>query len=228
MKALCPCPPGSMLWEGWTPRLGSRALGHGYKGEGDIRDVHCASFPTKAGRKLGDYFVVSEPGKAEHCVVSFDVEAPPGSFKKEYSKVREEALWLLCAKPEYYKSTYICRSEVSAELLHNVVVEVFGDSLKVIAVCPVMPSSNEHRLKVEELLEEARNLLLEKVRTSMEKCMTWTRRARSRFMERVEGLRMVDASLADIIEAKLRECLEYTKHGESTRGSSKKASHHEA
>jgi hypothetical protein len=209
-----------MLWEGWTPKSGSRALGHGYKGGGDIRDVHCTSFPTKAGRKLGDYFVVSEPGKSEYYVVSFDVEAPPGSFKKEYSRVREEALWLLCAKPEYYKSTYICRSRVSAELLYNVVVEVFGDSLKVIAVCPVMPSSNEYRLKVEELLEEARSLLLEKVKASMERCKTWTRRARNRFMERVERLSTVDVSLADTIKLKLRECLENISHGRSTRGSS--------
>jgi hypothetical protein len=220
MNSRCPCPPGSMLWEGWTPRPGSRALGHGYKGGNDIRDVHCASFPTKAGRKLGDYFVVSEPGEAEYYVVSFDVKAPPGSFKKEYSRVREEALWLLCAKPEYYKSTCICRSWVSAELLYNVVVEVFRDSLKVVAVCPVRPSTNEYRLKVEELLEEARSLLLEKVKASMERCKTWTRRARSRFMERVDRLRAVDASLADIIELKLGECLEYTSHGGSTRGSS--------
>jgi hypothetical protein len=148
MSNLCPCPSGSMLWEGWTPRSGSRALGHGYKGEGDIRDVHCASFPTKAGRKLGDYFIVSEPGEAEYYVVSFDVKAPPGSFKKEYGRVREEALWLLCSKPEYYQSTYVCRSGVSAELLYNVVVGVFGDSLRVVAVCPVRPSNDEYRLRL--------------------------------------------------------------------------------
>jgi hypothetical protein len=219
MSNLCPCPSGSMLWEGWTPRSGSRALGHGYKGEGDIRDVHCASFPTKAGRKLGDYFIVSEPGEAEYYVVSFDVKAPPGSFKKEYGRVREEALWLLCSKPEYYQSTYVCRSGVSAELLYNVVVGVFGDSLRVVAVCPVRPSNDEYRLRVEELLEEARSLLLEKVKASMERCKTWTRRARSRFMERVERLRAVDVSLADVIELKLRGCFENTSHGGSPGGS---------
>jgi hypothetical protein len=209
-----------MIWEGWTPKPGSRALGHGYKGGGDIRDVHCASFPTKAGRRLGDYFVVSEPGEAEYFVVSFDVEAPPGSFKKEYSKVREEALWLLCAKPEYYQSTYICRSRVSAELLYNVVVRVFGGSLRVVAVCPVRPSTNEYRLSVEEILEDARSLLLQKVGDSMGRCKKWTRRARSRFMERVERLRAIDSSLADDIELRLRGCFEYTGNGGSTRGSS--------
>jgi hypothetical protein len=210
-----------MIWEGKTPKSGSRALGHGYKGRGDIRDVHFVDFPTKAGRELGDFYVVSEPGEAEYYIVSFDVEAPPGSFKKEYSRVREETLWLLCAKPpEYYRSTYVCRSRVSAELLYNVVVEVFGDSLKVVAVCPVRPSTNEYRLKVEELLEEARSLLLEKVKASMERCKTWTRRARSRFMERVDKLRAIDPDLADTIKSKLEECFKYTSHGGSPRGSS--------
>jgi hypothetical protein len=218
MSNLCPCPSGSMLWEGWTPKSGSRALGHGYKGEGDIRDVHCTSFPTKAGRKLGDYFVVSEPGEAEYYVVSFDVKAPPGSFKKEYSKVREEALWLLCAKPEYYKSTYICRSWVSAELLYNVVIEVFGDSLRVVAVCPVRPSTNEYKVKIEELLENVKSTLMRRVEESIERCRKWTERARSRFRERIKKLRAVDASLADTIELKLRES-ETVNHGGSTRGS---------
>jgi hypothetical protein len=220
MNSLCPCSPGSMLWEGWTPRSGSRALGHGYKGGGDIRDVHCANFPTKAGRKLGDYFVVAEPGEAEYYIVSFDVEAPPGSFKKEYSRVREEALWLLCAKPEYYQSTYICRSRVSVELLYNVVIEVFGDSLRVVTVCPVRPSTNEYKVKIEELLENVKGTLMRRVEESIERCRKWTEKVRSRFKERIKKLRAVDANLANTIELKLKECFEYTSHGGSARGSS--------
>jgi hypothetical protein len=211
-----------MLWEGKTPKPGSRALGHGYKDENHMRDIHCVEFSTKAGRKLGDYFIVSEPGEAEYFVVSFDVEAPPGSFKKEYSKVREEALWLLCAKPpEYYRSTYVCRSRVSAELLYNVVVGMFGDSLREIALCPVKPSTDEYKAKVEELLDNARAELLRKVEEALERCRKWTRRARSRFMERVEMLRAVDANLADVIELKLRECFENTSHGGSPKGFTK-------
>jgi hypothetical protein len=209
-----------MVWEGWTPKLGSRALGHGYKDEDDIRDVHCAEFTTKAGRKLGDYFVVSEPGEAEYYVVSFDVEAPPGSFKKEYGEVREEALWLLCAKPGHYRSTYVCKSRVSAELLASTITGIFGDSLRRMALCPVKPSSLEHRLKVENLLDNARAELLRRVEETLERCRRWTRRARSKFMGRVRRLRMVDASLADIIESKLRECFENTSHGRSSRRSS--------
>ena len=220
MSNLCPCPPGSMLWEGWTPRLGSRALGHGYKGEGDMRDVHCANFPTKAGRKLGDYFVVSEPDKAEYYVVSFDVKAPPGSFKKEYSRVREEALWLLCAKPEYYQSTYVCRSRVSAELLYNIVVDIFGGSLRRIALCPVKPSTSEYKARVEELLGNVENTLMRRVEESVERCKKWAKKARDRFEERVKRVRVVNANLANIIEMKLRECFEYTSHGGSSRGSS--------
>jgi hypothetical protein len=194
-------------------------LGHGYKGEGDIRDVHCASFPTKAGRRLGDYFVVSEPGEAEYYVVSFDVNAPPGTFKKEYSKVRVEALWLLCAKPDYYQSTYVCRSRVSAELLYNVVVDMFGDSLRKIALCPVKPSTSEYRVKVEELLDNVRKVLLRIVEESVTRCHRWTGKARSRFGGRVERLRVVDASLAEIIELKLKECSGDINHGGSPRGS---------
>jgi hypothetical protein len=221
MSNLCPCPPGSMLWEGKTPKPGSRALGHGYKDESYMRDIHCVEFSTRAGRKHGDYFVVSEPGEAEYYIVSFDVEAPPGSFKKEYSMVREEALWLLCAKPpEYYRSTYVCRSRVSVELVYNTVIDIFGDSLRRIALCPVKPSSLEHRLKVEKLLDNARAELLRRVEEALERCRRWTRRAKSRFMGRVRRLRMVDASLADIIESKLSECFGYTNHGKSTRGSS--------
>jgi hypothetical protein len=209
-----------MLWEGWTPRSGSRALGHEYKGEDDIRDIHCVEFPTKAGRELGEYFVVSELGGAGYYIVSFDVEAPPGSFKKEYSKVREEALWLLCAKPEHYRSTYVCRSRVSAELLYNIVVGMFGDSLREIALCPVKPSTNEYKAKVEELLENVGNTLMRRVEESMGRCRKWTRRARDRFMERVERLRAVDAGLADTIKSKLEECFENINHRESPGGSS--------
>jgi hypothetical protein len=220
MNDLCSCPPGSMLWEGWTPKSGSRALGHGYKGGSDIRDVHCTSFQTKAGRKLGDYFVVSEPSEAEYYVISFDVEAPPGSFKKEYGEVREEALWLLCAKPGHYRSTYVCKSRVSVELLASTIAGIFGDSLRRMALCPVKPSSLVRRLKVENLLDNARAELLRRVEEALERCRRWTRRARSKLMGRVRRLRMVDASLADIIESKLSECFGYTNHGESTRGSS--------
>jgi hypothetical protein len=218
MKSLCPCPPGSGLWEGWTPRSGSRALGHGYKGGGDIRDVHCVNFPTKAGRRLGDYFVISEPSGAEYYVVSFDVKALPGSFKKEYSRVKEEALWLLCVKPEYYQSTYVCRSRVSAELLYNVIEDVFGDSLSRIALCPVKPSANEYKVKIEELLENVKSTLMRRVEESIQRCRKWTEKARSRFKERVEKLRAVDANLANTIELKLKECFEYMSHGGSTRG----------
>jgi hypothetical protein len=221
MNVLCPCPPGSGLWEGWTPKSGSRALGHGYKGEGDMRDIHCVEFPTKAGRELGEYFVVSELGGAEYYIVSFDVEAPPGAFKKEYSRVREEALWLLCAKkPEYYRSTYVCRSRVSAELLYNIVVDMFGDSLRKIALCPVKPSTNEYKAKIEELLDNTRAELLRNVEEALERCRRWTRRARDRFMDRVERLRAVDAGLADTIKSKLEECFENINHRESPGGSS--------
>jgi hypothetical protein len=220
MSNLCPCPSGSMIWEGKTPKPGSRALGHDYKDESCMRDIHCVEFSTKAGRKHGDYFVVSEPGDAECFVVSFDVEAPPGSFKKEYSRVREEALWLLCAKPEYYQSAYVCRSRVSAELLYNIVTDIFGGSLRRMALCPVKPNSLEHRLKVEELLYNARAELLRRVEEALERCKKWTKRAKSKFMDRVRRLRMVDANLADIIKLKLREYLEYTNHGGSTRRSS--------
>jgi hypothetical protein len=220
MNSLCPCPPGSGLWEGRTPRSGSRALGHDYKDESYIRDIHCVEFSTKAGHKHGDYFTVSKPGDAEYYVVSFDVNAPPGTFKKEYSKIKEEALWLLCAKPEYYQSTYVRRLRVSAELLYKVVVEVFGDSLRVVAVCPVKPSTNEYKVKIEELLENVKSTLMRRVEESIERCRKWTGKARSRFRERIEKLRVVDASLAEIIELKLKECSGNINHGGSTRGSS--------
>lgn len=149
--------------------------------------------------------IVSEPGSAEYFIVSFDVEAPPGSFKKEYSRVKKEALWLLCAKPDYYQSTYVCRSRVSAELLRNIVVDVFGGNLRKIALCSVKPSTNEYKAKVEE---------------STGRCRRWTLKVRRRFTERVEKLKAVDAGLADTIKSKSEECFEYTSHGGSTRGSS--------
>ncbi|MFZ8788471.1 MAG: hypothetical protein ACO2OZ_02245 [Acidilobaceae archaeon] len=164
--------------------------------------------------------IVSEPGSAEYFIVSFDVGAPPGSFKKEYSRVKKKALWFLCAKPEYYESTYVCRSRVSAELLYNIVVDMFGGNLRKIALCPVKPSTSEYKAKVEELLENVRRTLMRKVEESIGRCRKWTRRARSEFMERVERLRAVDAGLADTIKSKLEECFEYTSHGGSTRGSS--------
>jgi hypothetical protein len=201
-----------MLWEGRTPKSGSKALGHRYKGEGDLRDIHCVEFPTKAGRELGDYFVVSEPSEAEYYVVSFDVEAPPGAFKKEYSKVREEALWLLCAKPDYYQSTYVCRSRVSAELLCNIVVGMFGDSLREIALCPVKPSTSEYKAKIEELLENVKRVLMRRVEEFVERCRKWTEKTRGRFRGRIEKLRTIDASLANTIELRLRECYENTSH----------------
>ncbi len=219
MSNPCPCPPGSMLWEGWIPRSGSRALGHDYKDESCMRDIHCFEFMTKAGRRSGDYFIVSEPGEAGYYLVSFDVEAPPGSFKREYSEVRDEASWL-CAKPDNYRSTYVCRSEISAELLASTIASIFGDSLRRIALCPVKPNGLEHKLKVEKLLNNTRAELLRRVEEALERCRTWTRRARSRFMDRVRRLRVIDASLADDIELRLRECFEYTSNGESSRGSS--------
>jgi hypothetical protein len=209
-----------MLWEGKTPRPGSRALGHGYKGGDDMRDIHCVDFPTKAGRKHGEYFIVSEPGEAEFFVVSFDVNAPPGTFKKEYGKIKEEALWLLCVKPEHYQSTYVCRSRVSAELLYDVIKDVFGDSLRRIALCPVKPSTSEYKARVEEILDNTRNVLLGMVEESATRCHRWTGKARSRFKERVERLRAVDASLADTIELVMGECFENTSHRESPRGPS--------
>jgi hypothetical protein len=43
------------LWFGRTPSAGSGALGHGYKGEGELRDVHAVGFKTRAGRRRGFY-----------------------------------------------------------------------------------------------------------------------------------------------------------------------------
>jgi hypothetical protein len=206
MNSLCPYSVGQRLWLGKTPRAGSRALGHGYKGEDELRDVHAVEFKTKAGRKQGFYVKVCEPGNATYYLVSFDVRAPRGSFKKEYSKISEEALWLLCAKVDL--STYICKSRVSAELLAEVVVGVFSDSVKGIELCPVEADDGEAENEIAERLEEARRRLLEEIEGRALQCRNWTRSVRRRFMERVERLRAVDANLAGVIELKLRKCFE--------------------
>ncbi len=77
-------------------------------------------------------------------------------------------------------------------------------------------STNEYKAKVEELLENVRRTLIRRVEESIGRCRKWIRRARDRFMERVERLRAIDAGLADTIKSKLRECFEYTSHGGST------------
>jgi len=82
MINLCPHPIGRMLWFGITPSAGSRALGHGYKGEDELRDVHAVGFKTKAGRRWGFYVTVCGPANAEYYLLSFDVRAPRGSFKR--------------------------------------------------------------------------------------------------------------------------------------------------
>jgi uncharacterized protein YnzC (UPF0291/DUF896 family) len=203
MNNLCPHPVGQLLWLGRTPRAGSRALGHGYKGGGDLRDIHVVDFKTKSGRRYGFYVVVCEPSSAEYYLLSFDVKASRGSFKKEYSRASEEARWLLCAGVDL--STYICKSRVSAELLAEAVVGMFGDSVKRIELCPVKADDDEN--EITERLEEVRRRLVEEIEGKALQCRNWTRSVRRRFKERVERLRAVDASLADIIELKLRECL---------------------
>jgi hypothetical protein len=214
----CPYPVGQRLWFGMTPSAGSRALGHGYKGEGELRDVHVVEFKTKAGRRWGFYVTVCEPGDAEFYLVSFDVRAPQASFKKEYSKIANEAEWLLCASVD--RSTYVCRARASAEMLVEVVTGVFEGYIKNIVLCPVRPDSDRDRGGIESLLEEVRRGLEEVADRISRRCRKWTLKVRRRFRERVERLRAVDASLADIIKLKLRECFEYTSHGGSTRGSS--------
>jgi hypothetical protein len=121
MNNLCPYPVSQRLWFGRTPSAGSRALGHGYKGE--LRGVHAVGFKIRAGRRRGFYVTVWYPIGAELYLLSFDVRAPRGSFKKEYSKVSEEALWLLCVKVDL--STYICKSRISAEFLAEAIASVF-------------------------------------------------------------------------------------------------------
>jgi uncharacterized protein YnzC (UPF0291/DUF896 family) len=209
MINLCPHPIGRMLWFGITPSAGSRVLGHGYKGEDELRDVHAVRFKTKAGRRWGFYVTVCGPANAEYYLLSFDVRAPRGSFKKEYSKVSEEALWLLCIKVDL--STYICKSRVSAELLAEAVVGVFGDSVKRVELCPVRADGDAEN-EIAERLEEVRRRLVEEIENKALRCRNWTRSVRGRFKERVDRLRAVDANLADVIELKLGKCFENTSH----------------
>jgi uncharacterized protein YnzC (UPF0291/DUF896 family) len=200
---------GQRLWFGITPSAGSRALGHGYKGEDELRDVHAVGFKTKAGRRWGFYVTVCGPANAEYYLLSFDVRAPRGSFKKEYSKVSEEALWLLCVKVDL--STYICKSRVSAELLAETVVGVFGGSVKRVELCPVKADGDAEN-EIAERLEEVRRRLVEEIEDKALRCRNWTRSVRGRFKERVDRLRAVDANLADVIELKLGKCFENTSH----------------
>jgi uncharacterized protein YnzC (UPF0291/DUF896 family) len=212
MINLCPHPVGQLLWLGRTPRAGSRALGHGYKGGGDLRDVHAVDFKTRAGRRYGFYVVVCEPSSAEYHLLSFDVKALRGSFKKEYSKVSEEALWLLCVKVDL--ST--CKSKISAELLAEAIAGMFGDSVKRIELCPVKADDAEN--EIAERLNEAKMRLFEEIESKALQCRNWTKSVRRRFKEKVEKLKAIDASLADTIELKLRECFGNTSHGGSPRG----------
>jgi hypothetical protein len=209
---------GQRLWFGITPSAGSRALGRDYKGGDELRDVHAVKFKTRAGRRWGFYVTVCEPGDAEFYLVSFDVRAPRGSFKKEYSKVSEEALWLLCVNVD--RSTYVCKTRASAEMLVEVLAGLFEGYIKNIMLCPVRSDSDHDRSGIENLLEEVRRGLEEVADRISRRCHKWTLKVRRKFMERVMRLRAVDASLADIIKLKLRECFEYTSHGGSTRGSS--------
>jgi len=218
MNSLCPYPVGQRLWFGRTPSAGSRALGRDYKGEGELRDVHAVGFKTKAGRRWGFYVAVCEPGGAEFYLISFDVRAPRGSFKKEYSEIANEADWLLCADVD--RSTYVCRARASAEMLVEAITGLFEGYIKNIVLCPVKPDSDHDRGGIESLLEEVRRGLEEVADRISRRCRNWTLKVRRKFMERVERLRAVDASLADTIKSKLKECFEYTSHGGSSRGSS--------
>jgi hypothetical protein len=210
MNSLCPYPIGQLLWLGRTPRAGSRALGHGYKGGGDLRDIHVVDFKTKSGRRYGFYVVVCEPPSAKYYLLSFDVKAPRGSYKKEYSKASEEARWLLCAGVDL--STYICKSRVSAELLAEAVVGMFGDSVKRMELCPVKADDDN---EITERLEEVRRKLVEEIEGKALQCRNWIRSVRRRFKEKVDRLRAVDVSLANVVELKLRECFENISHGGS-------------
>jgi hypothetical protein len=218
MNNLCPHPIGQRLWLGRTPRAGSRALGHGYKGEGELRDAHAVEFKTKAGREQGFYVKVCEPSNAELYLVSFDVRAPRGSFKKEYSKIVDEAWWLLCANVD--RSTYVCKSRASAEMLVEVVGGLFGGYIKNIVLCPVRPDSDHDRGGIESLLEEVRRGLEEVADRISRRCRKWTLKVRRKFMERIQRLRAIDSSLADDIELRLRECFGYISNGGSAGGSS--------
>lgn len=218
MNSLCPYPVGRRLWFGRTPSAGSRALGHGYKGEDELRDVHAVEFKTKAGRRGGFYVAVCEPSRAEYYLLSFDVRAPRGSFKKEYSKIVDEAKWMLCANVD--RSTYICRSRASAEALYEVVVGFFGGNVRNAILCPVRPDSDYDRAWIESLLEDVRSQLVEEVVEAARRCTRWTQDARHRFKAKLDRLKSIEGSLAESLESMLGECLEYISHGGSTQGSS--------
>jgi hypothetical protein len=218
MNSLCPYLVGRRLWLGRTPRAGSRALGHDYKGESELRDVHVVEFKTKVGRRWGFYVTVCEPSDAVYYLVSFDVKASRGSFKKEYSKISKEAPWLLCARVDL--STYICKSKASAEALYKLVTSVFGDHVRNVIVCPVKPDDDDDRAKVEDLLEDVRSQLVEEVERAVRRCIKWTLDAKRRFKAKLDRLKSIDRSLAENLESMLGECLEYTSHGGSTGGSS--------
>jgi len=218
MINLCPHPIGRMLWFGITPSAGSRALGRGYKGEDELRDVHAVGFKTKAGRRWGFYVTVCGPANAEYYLLSFDVRAPRGSFKKEYSEVANEARWLLCANVD--RSTYICRSRASAEMLVEAVTGLFEGYIKSIVLCPVRPDSDHDRVRIDHLLEDVRRQLVEEVEEAARRCTKWTLDAGRRFKAKLDRLKSIDGSLAESLESMLRDCLEYINHGRSARGSS--------
>jgi len=218
MNSLCPYPVGQRLWFGITPSAGSRALGRDYKGESELRDVHAVEFKTKAGRRRGFYVIVCEPSDATYHLLSFDVRAPRGSFKREYSKIADEARWLLCTNID--RSTYICRFRASAEALYEVVVNTFGGNVRNIILCPVRPDNDYDRGWIESLLEEVRRQLVEEVEGAVRRCVKWTLGARHRFKAKLDRLKSIDGSLAESLESMFRDCLGYINHGGSTRGSS--------
>ena len=132
-------------------------------------------------------------------------------------KVSEEALWLLCVRVDL--STYICKSRVSAELLAEAIASVFSDSIKRIELRPVKADDDVEN-EIAERLEEVRRRLVEEIEGKALQCRNWTRSVRRRFKEKVERLKAIEASLANVIELKLREwrIFENTSHGRSPRG----------
>jgi uncharacterized protein YnzC (UPF0291/DUF896 family) len=117
-------------------------------------------------------------------------------------KVSEEALWLLCVKVDL--STYICKSRVSAELLAEAIASVFSDSIKRIELRPVKADDDVEN-EIAERLEEVRRRLVEEIEGKALQCRNWTRSVRRRFKEKVERLKAIEASLANVTELKLRE-----------------------
>jgi hypothetical protein len=218
MNSLCSYSIGQRLWFGRTPSAGSRALGRDYKSEDDLRDVHAVEFKTKVGRKQGFYVKVCEPDDATYYLISFDVRAPRGSFKREYSKIVDEAKWLLCANVD--RSTYICRSRASAEMLVEAVTGLFEGYIKNIMLCPVRPDSDHDRVRIDDLLEDVRRQLVEEVEEAARRCTKWTLGARRRFKAKLDRLKSIDESIAESLESMLRDCLEYINHCGSAWGSS--------